>query len=108
MRLIYAEEVLNNIDELEKSPWFRSYLNKAEFLIRKEAIEVVRDLCVRTAKTVDPVNHGHWNKSGFGWRCSECGARDDEAFFFRKECGIILYSEYCRVCGAKMSEEVSG
>lgn len=29
MRLIDAVEILNNIDELEKSPWFRSYLNKS-------------------------------------------------------------------------------
>lgn len=61
MRLIDADSVLKGIDELKQSPWFNRGKEVVEsdpgfqhigYLERKEAVEVVRDLCIRQEPTV--------------------------------------------------------
>ena len=61
MRLIDADNVLNGIEELKKSPWFNrgKEIVKSDpgfqhigYLERKEAVETVRDLCIRQEPTV--------------------------------------------------------
>lgn len=61
MRLIDADSVLNGIEELKKSPWFNrgKEIVKGDpgfqhvgYIERKEAVEVVRDLCIREEPTV--------------------------------------------------------
>ena len=53
MDMIDRDEVLKNIDDLEKSPWFNKGKNLKNltqymcYLERKEAVEVVRDLCIK-------------------------------------------------------------
>lgn len=61
MRPIDADNVLKGIEELKKSPWFNrgKEIVKSDpgfqhigYLERKEAVEVVRDLCIRQEPTV--------------------------------------------------------
>ena len=61
MRMIDADNVLNGIEELKKSPWFNrgKEIVKSDpgfqhigYLERKEAVETVRDLCIRQEPTV--------------------------------------------------------
>lgn len=53
MRLIDADEILTGIEEIKISPWAtESYMFPHELAV-KEALEIVRDLCVNQAPTVD-------------------------------------------------------
>lgn len=55
MRLIDADEILTGIEELKTSPWATEpYMFHHELAV-KEALEIVRDLCVNQAPTVDAV-----------------------------------------------------
>ena len=86
--LISREHLLSEIDELMKSPWFSNGKDEETwahygYVERKEAVEVVRDLCVKTEPTV------------FKRPCSNCANEDsinicDQCCFnydswFRKE-----------------------
>ena len=53
MRLIDEADVLDGIEQLMKSPWFNDDQkeNPAAYRTRREAVEIVRDLCVRGAPT---------------------------------------------------------
>lgn len=62
---ISRQEVLNGIEELKKSPWATDKRGFGfEYLI-KEALDVVADLCVKQAPSVNPqkniVNNGTMN-----------------------------------------------
>lgn len=61
MRLIDADSVLKGIEELKQSPWFNRGKEVVSgdpgfqhigYIERKEAVEVVRDLCIRKEPTV--------------------------------------------------------
>ena len=53
-RLIDADALLNDISDLKKSPWFHeNYFDHKN--IRKEAIEIVEQLCIDKAPTIDAV-----------------------------------------------------
>lgn len=61
MRLIDADMVLKDIKDLQKSPWHNRW-SKSDILClqnqyvgRKEAVEIVRDLCVVKAKEVQAI-----------------------------------------------------
>lgn len=124
MRLIDADKVLSNIEELKKSPWcgdsvFVGYLENFDSTIRKEALDMVADVCIRSAKTVDPVKHGHWTDDN---ECSVCGTkglcsvqeiREVYDYDCTEKTGYevdikFFKTDYCPNCGAKMDEEVSG
>lgn len=63
MRLIDADKILTGIEEIKISPWAtESYMFPHELAV-KEALEIVRDLCVNQAPTVDAV---------IVVRCKEC------------------------------------
>lgn len=54
MRLIDADALLHEIGELKKSPWYNeNYCGM--FSTRKEAVEIIEDLCINDAPTVDAV-----------------------------------------------------
>lgn len=100
MRLIDADALLHEIGELKKSPWYnKNYCGM--FSIRKEAVEIIEDMCIKDAPTVDAdiVCHGRWKvwyhgkEGGFSYMCSECGIHADET------------SDYCPKCGARMDGE---
>lgn len=94
---ISREHLLEEIASLKESPWFKDDTNCA-MAIRKEAIEIVEDLCIRKEPSVNPQRIGHWiiekwnNKEHYS--CSSCQH-------------VVDYEpcyHYCPYCGAKMVE----
>lgn len=61
MRLIDADMVLKDIKDLQESPWHNngaksdSLCLQNQYVGRKEAVEIVRDLCVVNAKEVQAI-----------------------------------------------------
>ena len=55
MRLIDADALLHEIEELKKSPWFNDDSYPGSHSVRKEAVEIIEDLCIKDAPTVDAV-----------------------------------------------------
>ena len=95
---ISREHLLEEIASLKESPWFKDDTNCA-MAIRKEAIEIVEDLCIRKEPSVNPQKTGHWiydrTRDWDGeckYECSECGMGSD-----------VDYA-YCMRCGARMVE----
>lgn len=56
MRLIDADDLLKEIEELKKSPWFNNgrggCVLHGLYLERKEAVEMVEDICIKQAPTI--------------------------------------------------------
>lgn len=114
MRLIDADALMDDINELKKSPWYNNAF-RIDFLsdingsrvVRSEAIDIVQRLCIDDAPTIDAVEV---NKSG-KWI-----VKDDEIFapeYYCNQCGnraeVDLYgewilSDFCPHCGADMRE----
>ena len=103
---ISREHLLEEIASLKESPWFKNDTNCA-MAIRKEAIEIVEDLCIRKEPSVNTQPKiGHWEQYGNSWedkfKCSECGKEQPKIL-----CGeriIGHWSDYCPNCGARMIE----
>lgn len=57
MRLVDADDIMEDISDLMQSPWFKDDTDHAQYLARKEAVEIVRDLCVKNAPTVYAERH---------------------------------------------------
>lgn len=60
MRLVDETLILQNLECLQKSPWYNDGKDpesgrRWQFNIRKEATEIVRDLCVIPVPTVDAI-----------------------------------------------------
>lgn len=102
--LISKDNVLEDIAKLQKSPWYNAgkELDRnfpyphLEYIARKEAVIVIRDLCIKQEPTVDamPVVHGHWivGEMQPHMTCSVC-----EHWF-----SLYQPTNYCPNCGAKM------
>ena len=103
---ISRKHLLSEIGDLMKSPWFNRYKDDGGALHfgyteRKEAVEIVRDLCVKTEPPVTPkprtgkwVPTQHFDKwFGLTGECSNCGEEH------------IFGLPYCPCCGAKMEGE---
>lgn len=101
-----ADKVLADIETLKKSAWYE-FGKKPEqsiahnwYLSREEAVDKVRELCIKAENVVDaePVRHGRWNKIKYPddnytfWECSVCGYQSEAKAFHN----------YCPYCGAKM------
>jgi len=109
MRLIDADEILTGIEELKISPWATEpYMFHHELAV-KEALEIVRDLCVNQAPTVDavPVRYGRWiryddtQEHTVKYICPYCF----DYTAFREDPGDYTVRGnyiYCRKCGARM------
>lgn len=69
MRLIDADALLHEIEELKKSPWFNDDSYPGSHAVRKEAVEIIEDLCIKDAPTVDAVEVV---------RCKDCENWDGE------------------------------
>ena len=66
MRLIDADALLHEIGEPKKSPWYNeNYCGM--FSTRKEAVEIIEDLCINDAPTVDAVEVTRCNACRFGY-----------------------------------------
>ena len=105
MRLIDADEVLDGIESLTKSPWYHrgeGSSNPVEIAWHmgiREAVGCVRDLCIKDAPTVEP-KKGQWIREynndyfiGYCYLCDSCKVRNEHA------------TPYCPNCGMKMMEE---
>ena len=60
MRLVDETLILQNLECLQKSPWYNDGKDpesgrRWQFNIRKEATEIARDLCIRPVPTVDAI-----------------------------------------------------
>jgi hypothetical protein len=94
---ISRKHLLEEIALLKKSPWFNENNNGSK-VIRKEAVEIVEDVCIKREPSVTPQQRiGRWVKEGQGgrykWMCSNCGTHHR-----------ALY-DYCPSCGTKMEVE---
>lgn len=104
--LIWRAAVLNNISDLMKSPWYTAGKDGErhfQYLVRKDAVEVVKVLCVEKEPSVDvaPVVHGRWIASEIPnekYVCSICGG----ACWYYDYQAVVAKSRYCPNCGAKM------
>lgn len=100
MRPIDADELLNEINELKKSPWYNRENGNYERLVRSDAIGIVVDLCIKQAPTLDyaPVRHGEWILRHVGrghyWECSEC--HTNSCIYVTED------TKFCPNCGALM------
>ena len=98
MRLMDVDNVLRDIEDLKKSPWYNvgkeiesgPYAHVG-FLERQEAIRVIVNLFLKDPLTIDaePVRHGRWIKKEI-FHCSECDMPSMRRW------------PYCEMCGAKM------
>ena len=60
MRLSGIDDILQGIQELQMSPWYNDGKEpesgrRLQYNVRKEAVEIVRDLCVKNAPTIDAI-----------------------------------------------------
>ena len=103
---VSRQAVLDGIADLKKSPWFNDDTNGAK-IIRKEAVEIVEELCVKQLPSVKPQEPktGHWINAKVGklfpsndFKCSECGNILD---FSGVNCGRGD-ANFCPNCGADM------
>jgi hypothetical protein len=99
---ISRKHLLEEIALLKKSPWFNENTYGSK-VIRKEAVEIVEDVCIKREPSVTPQQRtGRWRKvsmdkyiqySTYYYECSECGDQH------------IGQVNYCPNCGAKMEVE---
>ena len=133
MRLIDADDLLKEIEELKKSPWFNNgrggCVLHGLYLERKEAVEMVEDICIKQAPTIktfiladieeqykkglekglEERPHGEWKTfttiDGYTKHatCTNCG--------YKRKVGIGCsldeqnLPKYCESCGAEMRKE---
>lgn len=93
---ISREHLLEEISSLKESPWFKDDTNCA-MAIRKEAIEIVEDLCIRKEPSVNQKMIGHWIDSPYDkdfLQCSECGSNWEKLII--ENCNM----DYCPNCGS--------
>lgn len=102
MRLIDADALLEEIEQIMRSPWAQDG-TFAERTIKRDAMCFLRDLCVRDAPTIDaePVVHARWEEDRMDYRCTACGTsfKDEIAFAYHGECKL---PGRCLECGARM------
>ena len=117
---ISREHLLGEIKSLKESPWFKDNTNCA-MAIRKEAIEIVEDLCIRKEPSVNPQEQkiGHWIETAEEYykAVNEYGGGVNEytQYFLDDDiaCSVCLamYSvidneterfDFCPSCGSKM------
>jgi hypothetical protein len=91
---ISRKHLLEEIALLKKSPWFNENTYGSK-VIRKEAVEIVEDVCIKREPSVTPQQRtGRWERSNgyYKWMCSNCRNYQKSRY------------HYCPSCGAKMVE----
>lgn len=111
---VSREHLLSEIDNLMQSPWFNSGKDDDMFthygyVERKEAVEIVRDLCVKEEPPITPKQRtGHWvgidEEPSETWECDRCGFVVDAEGCIDPVEYRDMY-KYCPNCGAKMEGE---
>lgn len=106
---IERDLLLAEIKELKKSPWYNGGYGTYERNIRREAIDIIVDLCIRSAPAADAqaVKHGKWikmynNPDDGNYYCSEC--HNCIYIATGRETPIDRDFFYCPHCGEKMKK----
>lgn len=109
-RYIDRDLTLAGIEDLKKSPWYNGCNGNYERLIRREAVDIVTELCIKQVPTADvvEVRHGKWltweeqfpdrkptKKNSLGVFCNNCHSHADNM------------TDYCPNCGAKMDSDTN-
>lgn len=114
MRLIDADALLKDIEDLKKSPWYLAgYISDERRLGIKEGLDMISSI-IRHSPTSDaePIKRGKWivrDNPGTGWyriTCSECGedvTSTAPCIGFFPNASVTW--NYCPECGAKMEAE---
>ena len=104
-KYIDRDLILAGIETIKKLPWYNGCNGNYESLIRREAIDIVAELCIKQAPTADvaEVRHGKWltweeqfpdrkptKKNNLGVFCNNCHSHADNM------------TDYCPNCGARM------
>lgn len=97
---ISRKHLLEEIAMLKKSPWFNENTYGSK-IIRKEAVEIVEDVCIKREPSVTPQQRtGRWKFIVYDancighYECSECHWNV-----------LMNVSAYCPNCGTKMEVE---
>ena len=75
---IERDLLLAEIKELKKSPWYNGGYGTYERNIRREAIDIIVDLCIKSAPTADVVevvrckDCKYWQDNNDGYPHQEC------------------------------------
>ena len=97
--LISRKDLLKDIADLKKSPWFnegkdiKDLFQRNSYVARKEAVEIIEDLCIKNMQSAEKT--AKWRivgKTTLHYECSKCGGVGDK------------WDNYCKHCGAKMKE----
>lgn len=97
MRLIDADALLLEIAKLKRSPWFNDDSYPGSHAVRKEAVEIIEDLCIKDAPTVDRPQ-GEWIKRFGSINCSVCKHSNWSDSFEH----TVRRFKFCPNCGARM------
>lgn len=99
MRLIDADKLLKGIAELKQSPWYENFSGR---FFRKEAVEIIEDLCIKEAPTIDAVEVV---------RCKDCkfGVYEKGRGIYHTRCEILEFlfqdDDYCSYGERKADNE---
>lgn len=105
---ISREHLLSEIEKLKQSPWFNENINGAR-IVRREAINMVEDLCIRQEPPVQSSRKGHWEieelfaegrSIGAIICCSECG--NNMRISPSRYENLNNTERFCSKCGADM------
>jgi len=108
-RLIDADHLLKEIAKLKESPWFNEGRLKIEpmaysphvlYSTRREAVEIIEDLCIKKEPTVETSDNIRWIE------CKNCGCN------FQNYMGVFdeFHDEHkvketkCPMCGTEVEE----
>ena len=94
MRLIDADDALKRIDGLLRSPFANDKFITPQYIAVRDAIHLVKELCIGKSLTVDavPVVHGRVldNENPICGLCSECGESVNRKWHLCPSCGALM------------------
>lgn len=99
--------ILAGIETIKKLPWYNGDNGNYESLIRREAIDIVTELCIKQAPSADvaEVKHGEWELfedcANAGVYCTVCHKKVYREYY----ANVKPKSKYCPNCGARMDGE---
>ena len=105
--LISRKDLLKDIADLKKSPWFnegkdiKDLFQRNSYVARKEAVEIIEDLCIKNMQSAEKTAKGnttelYWlqydaNPRIGNWHCTKCNMIVS-----------VQNPNYCPNCGRKM------
>jgi hypothetical protein len=100
---ISRKHLLEEIALLKKSPWFNENTYGSK-VIRKEAVEIVEDVCIKREPSVTPQQKvGRWermsdlsNDVDDRFKCSRCG----NIVHYNNVMNLRTFSRWCGRCGS--------